>query len=240
MALLTTWGKANRLVSSGLSVKYRQERVRDRTLPYWKLTRYARKSYEYIGMTEAAARACAAAMTAIYTRRYFTEPYLKAIGVNLYDWFTDDVYECQADINPHPIAGDDWGVSIDINETDYQVARAVVQDPALRFPVQNSRDYEEDGALRLTRAVRSNITVYFDFAHDIEDFDESKIGIRYKESETALYWTTVPGSRVHIADRQWVGAPSAELAPTLIMELTYDGEAITSNAFTVTETEENQ
>ncbi len=79
MALRTSHSSENRVVDSGLVVTYSVVKVNG-TWSYtsanvegwyyymWELHRRARKSYRYVGMTETAARACKAAMIALYTR----------------------------------------------------------------------------------------------------------------------------------------------------------------------------
>lgn len=75
MALLTTWGKKNRVINEELTTTYKRTKKEypqgeaSQRIFYWEYERTRTKKYEYIGLTHGAAIACANAMNILYSRR---------------------------------------------------------------------------------------------------------------------------------------------------------------------------
>lgn len=72
--LFTTWGKKNRIIQSPLCTTFTREKIEHDVQGYstkllaWKYNRLRTKQYSYIGLTEAAAKACVVAMNRLYHR----------------------------------------------------------------------------------------------------------------------------------------------------------------------------
>ena len=94
MALLNTYGSANRVVTNDKTVSYSMTRVNGQwvhdsgPLPWqettynymWEYHRYCQKTYSYVGMDLATANACAAAMIAKYTRTFYVSEWNTSLG----------------------------------------------------------------------------------------------------------------------------------------------------------------
>ena len=120
MALFDTWSDANKQTDSALSSTYTCER--DAYVPgrwggtyWWKITRRRTKSYRYVGMTEAAAKACVQAKLQQYCRSFVS--WLWANGTwtvlnNIDDRYCDQV----AEVSAEHTEGKMWSVKIDVDE----------------------------------------------------------------------------------------------------------------------------
>ena len=64
MGLITTYDDRNKVTDRGLAVKYSSEPVIDLSTSYYLLTRYATKTYSYVGMDYHTAKSCASAKRA--------------------------------------------------------------------------------------------------------------------------------------------------------------------------------
>lgn len=143
MALLNSYSDRNRVVSEGLSIRYAQriETVSTArgTAVYYEASRYATKRYAYVGMTEEAAAACAAAKRSKYTRVCYKT---YRIGDGIY---TPGVVECSAEVS---LRNDDgsWSVEISVSETDIRLTASQLTTAdalATLFALENARDYDE-------------------------------------------------------------------------------------------------
>lgn len=129
MALRTTWGASNRVVTSDLRTTYERVFVpADESdvfvaetglgCAYWKYTRTRTKTYKYVGLSHAAALQCASALNKLYNRVVF--PWLwndqdciwwRNQGVN-----KETVRYMCGEATPNHVAGDDWEVDVSVNE----------------------------------------------------------------------------------------------------------------------------
>ena len=126
MALLDTYGPDNKEVYE-LPVT-----VEIRTRVYiWSMTAYTgiytynhveqitRESYAYVGMTAAAAAACAADMVAEYTKNVGLPCVDRVTGAVTYE----DVSMCVATVRAVHVGGRMYNVEVDRNETSYTMTR---------------------------------------------------------------------------------------------------------------------
>ena len=122
MALLSTYGNENKevyelpvTVSISTRVSIMSISAHTGIFTYDHLEEITRESYAYVGMTAAAAAACAADMVALYT---------KNVGFPIVDRWTGAVtYEdktmCVASVRAVHVGGRMYNVEIDRNETSY-------------------------------------------------------------------------------------------------------------------------
>ena len=162
MALLTTYTSANCVVSSALQIRYTFA-SRSQAVVYTAdssgtvsakypvyVTRLATKTYSYVGMTEAAARACAKAKIAKYTRNQSDESYGTYYDVDAATKTlvkkTVKIPTCQATITARQTSGDMWQCDIQVSESDraaylHAASGDDPTDPASLFSI--SCDYDE-------------------------------------------------------------------------------------------------
>ena len=122
MALLDTYGPDNKevyelpvTVSILTRVSIMSISAHTGVFTYDHLEQITRESYAYVGMTAAAAAACAADMVALYT---------KNVGIPIVDRMTgavmyEDVAMCVASVRAVHVGGRMYNVEIDRNETKY-------------------------------------------------------------------------------------------------------------------------
>lgn len=133
MALLKSWGDANKITDRALSVRYRVdvESVGENVYAY-RLTRYAAKNYSFVGMNLDTARRCRDAKIAQYTREVWSagdDPELRPIKAQASVAVMRD--------------GDMCGVAVAVNETDSVLLDEMPTDPSLAFRALNRGDYDE-------------------------------------------------------------------------------------------------
>ena len=218
------YDNTNMVTATGLSVTYKQHW----NGTYWEVTRYAKKSYSFIGMDEETAYECAAAKRSQYTRAFArldtsTVSQTPPLPEIVYAW------ECPSDIAPQHQDGGIWSVQIQVNEEDVRASLTVLTDPSTLFSAENARNYDESAgisALSLDSAERSGTTLEVDYTTAIADFDEDALMLQYKESESSTSWTTA--SRVSASDETRYTVPSSG---DLIVRLKYG--SIESNSITI-------
>ena len=122
MALLDTYGPDNKevyelpvTVSISTRVYVRSMTAYTGIYTYNHVEEITRESYAYVGMTAAAAAACAADMVALYT---------KNVGKPIVDRWTgavtyEDVVMCVASVRAVHVGGRMYNVEIDRNEISY-------------------------------------------------------------------------------------------------------------------------
>ena len=116
--------------------------------PFYRVTRYATKSYSYVGMDEATALCCQNAKVSQYTR-----PYSRVTQVERkrHQWSsemetvlsTDYTYECRSDIAAQHTDGCMWQVDINVNEEDEKFSYTLPADPSSLFTSENQRNYDQ-------------------------------------------------------------------------------------------------
>ena len=126
MALLDTYGPDNKevyelpvTVSISTRVHVMSMTAYTGVYTYNHVEEITRESYAYVGMTAAAAAACAAEMVAAYT---------KPVGKPIVDRMTgavtyEDVLMCVASVRAVHVGGRMYNVEVDRNETSYTMTR---------------------------------------------------------------------------------------------------------------------
>ena len=122
MALLDTYGPDNKevyelpvTVSILTRVSIWSMTVYTGIFTYDCLEQITRESYAYVGMTAAAAAACAADMVALYTKNVGKPIVDRMTGAVAYE----DVTMCVASVRAVHVGGRMYNVEIDRNETSY-------------------------------------------------------------------------------------------------------------------------
>lgn len=180
-----TFDNTNKVTNTGLSVTYTQHFNGN----YWEITRYAKKSYSFVGMDKSTAYQCAASKRTQYTR-----------GFRRLDSSTIDedhplpstvyAYECPTDIAPHHGDGDVWSVQIEVNEQDVVASATMAADPASLFAAENGRNYDEDAGssvLSLDSAERTGTTLSVKYSCGIPDYTSEGIIVEIKTSESGSW-----------------------------------------------------
>lgn len=126
MALLNTYGDENKVVyelpvtvSILTRVSIWSMTVYTGIFTYNHLEEITRESYAYVGMTAAAAAACAADMVALYTKNVGRPIVDRVSGAVTYE----DVEMCVASVRAVHVGGRMYNVEIDRNETKYTMTR---------------------------------------------------------------------------------------------------------------------
>ena len=265
MALLTSYSSANMVVYEHLAVRYAQRRKEmtrkitagltvieadgtmatyvnngSKQVKLWVISRTATKDYAFIGMTEAAAKTCAADKVRKYTRSSY------AADPDSYSGYIAAV-ECTANIVVcrHDDDSDAWQVRIQVNEHDERVSPVSIPDPAT-FMGLDFRDYDDGEAtmaantLKLISAIRYNNTItLITFAHTIEAFQGSNCIIQWRQV-TGITWNgnqPLSSGGIVVGEGDTEDQVAALLASTILIRLVYSpgGNAsdITSNSITL-------
>ena len=93
-------------------------------VPYWYIERFTRESFVYVGMTAAAAAACAAAMVAAYTKNG-SVPVLQPDG----SVTSENKFMVVADIRAVHVGGRMYQVEVNVNDPTYSL------EPMFALPV---------------------------------------------------------------------------------------------------------
>jgi len=189
------WSKENKVTTEALSVKnvvsflgYRRATLN----PFYRCVRIVTKSYKYIGMTEAAAKACAAAKQAQYTRRIFHRFTSDGVEFNKWDMI------CAADVKMSHDESGLCSVSINVNEEQEQYVEAQnngYYDPYAHGVFDLTFDYDEDPpegeCLRVASIYRENGRLNVAYEEDIQGFDRTSSQFRVEHStDGGATWTT--------------------------------------------------
>ena len=151
MSLLTTASASNRVVETTLDVSYSVRRITGAwtkvdlnvTTTYtsaYEYMRTATKTYRYIGMTQEAAEAKAAALRTLYTR---------ATKVSEWDSEDGDFDEKDgglikmADVSAQLTDGDAYDVVVSVHEQDSRIRLSGLLTPSTLFTTENGRTYDE-------------------------------------------------------------------------------------------------
>ena len=191
MGLWTTYGDMNKVTSRGLAVRYS---VQPAAIGY-EVTRYATKSYAFVGMDRATAKSCASAKRSQYTREYSRVKTKSGTSGSTVAEVT--VVECPCDIAETPQGGGMWQVQISVNETDAKPSAEIPSDPASLFTAANGRNYDEgegDGGgkpLLVLNSVARYLSTQaaVSYSTSIEGFVEAALVLQYKTSESGS-WNT--------------------------------------------------
>ena len=122
MALLDTYGPDNKEVyelpvTVSISTRFSIMSISAHTgiYTYIHLEEITREAYAYVGMTAAAAAACAADMVALYTKNVGIPHADRVTGTVMYE----DVVMCVASVRAVHVGGRMYNVEIDRNETKH-------------------------------------------------------------------------------------------------------------------------
>lgn len=187
--LLQSHSPSNKSTSTMLHVRYVVELI---DYAWYRITRVARKTYAYMGMTREAANLCASAMRAQYTRTHvaidentkITDP-----QTGLLIPVATSATSLQAQIAVNCESGDDYSCTIDVDETDIVATRTAPADPALLFPTQNAWPYDETaliGITGVTRDAQDNIKIAYTCDASL---DAQTIACQYKATDTSESWS---------------------------------------------------
>lgn len=160
MSLLSSWSEDNEVVNTALNVKYSVDtavatlrivpasgkgKVIYSDVTYYKVARYARKQYEYVGMDEETAMQCQSEKISQYTRSYSRIVENLSADEQGQEYITlmnRPTTACTSDVAAVHQAGSMWKVSINVNEIDEKVAFSPPSSPASMFGAENARDYD--------------------------------------------------------------------------------------------------
>lgn len=121
MSLINGYSDDNKQTQTGLQKQYNYEAkffvVKDTLCSVYRVTRHATKQYSYVGMTESAARNCAAAKTAQYTKTHkgWKLTYSDQGGLNV---AAENYTACGAQAQAVHDQGGMWHTQINVNEQD--------------------------------------------------------------------------------------------------------------------------
>lgn len=183
--LLETYTSTNRSTSVGLAVRYVVELV---DYSYYRVTRYASKTYAFVGMTHEAAKSCELAKTAQYTNAH------AVLGEK--DEETgiptgDSVTSCAASIRVYP-DGSRWVCEISVNESDVVAVAQAPDNPATLFEDAERRNYDEtttDEILSISSVTREGSAVVIGVNVGLESMSPAAIAVEWKQSATEGTWT---------------------------------------------------
>ena len=176
MALLTAYNDTNKVTNNALNVKYSIEMgtmtqkvypskgsssgssggIQYVDTPYYRVTRYAQKQYEYVGMDYATAVSCQNAKIQQYTRSYSRiveilssdptweppqdDPEATAPQYTVLS--SQPIIACTSDIVATHQEGCMWSVRITVNETDEKSSMELPYNAASLFTAENQRNYD--------------------------------------------------------------------------------------------------
>lgn len=91
-------------------------------IDYWRYHRIRTKAFKFVGLTRSAAQDCAAAMHALFNRKLLPQFLDMQTSIGLY-WKrktnplqSDYTYQDCAKVSISKVAGDDWEVSVEVDE----------------------------------------------------------------------------------------------------------------------------
>lgn len=217
MALFETHSDANRL-PGGRVVIYSSEPYvydGDGLAPkaiYWKCRRDSSARFEYLGMTESAANACRDALRQKYTRSYMRQ-HVSLVDNRPAGWSTvigyphvrvtpANVVECGAGIEPSPVAGDDWKVTVDVREVDEAISlvpletveefKALFQEAELRDGM-DSDDPDAGIAVASAHWLPAENKIRVTFTHTIKSYNPLYLAVQVLSGGA---WVAATGASV--------------------------------------------
>ena len=190
MALHENYGDFNKLVESLPVVRYESTPTYHtpeggQPVPvFWTMTRQSSHSFKYIGLTEAAASECAAALRKAYTQKYMawtasvdtSDPDAPRAVVS-----PVEILRCGASIDPRLVAGDNWEVAVQVEESDTVICDYEITDAEKieEYFQQCASRVVVPGSIYVFRVDRGmNYVDVFYFAN-VSDFDASRVRVYY-------------------------------------------------------------
>lgn len=153
MALLSTYNSTNRVIDAGLSVVYSRRKiygswsytqlsVTTTITEAWEYIRRATKTYKYVGMTYEAAKACQAAMVAIYTRSTKTSEF-QTSGAAIGTFVAENAGSVpMADVVVQLDEGEAYSCVISVREEDARISISSNESFDSLFSAEQSRSYD--------------------------------------------------------------------------------------------------
>ena len=190
MALFDTFSRANKRQDGDLDVRYLSDVVKmTANGPVYHVTRIASKSYEYFGMTKAAANECKREKQAQYYRKFAAYQYENGKITPRFS------FGCTAEVDVSQIAGDDYACKISVSESDtiYTMDAADTVEACRKlFAFAELRNYDEDNPAVVGIAIATanfdnvNQRLRLTYTTNIEDFaaDSSHVFAEYFNKAT--------------------------------------------------------
>lgn len=184
-----SWSNNNKITTKSLQIQYTGAYTKTyRGYRVYEFHRIATKEYQYVGMTEAAAKACQDAKLAQYTRKFI-------------QWYNENGYygkyrefRCVADVTMNSDGDGLWTVSISVNEDQQQYYRALDVNYIPYDLFDLGLDYDEepatDGFLRIYSVWRQNNRLYVAYQQGISGFDRANLHGQ-NSTDGGLTWTTI-------------------------------------------------
>lgn len=187
-----SWSNENKITTKSLQIQY----TGSYTKTYagnriYEFHRLASKDYEYVGMTEAAAKACQDAKLNQYTRKFV-------------EWYNQNgnmsrirEFKCVADVSMDSDGDGLWTVSISVNEDQRQYFPAVDVNDIPYSLFDTTLDYDEEpaegGYLRMSTVWRENQRLYIAYQQDIAGFDRANL-VAQNSTDNGTTWTNLTPS----------------------------------------------
>ena len=149
MALLNSHSASNLVIEQGLTVwnsnrlihgnwTWESISMSGSFASMWEAHRYAKQSFRYVGMTKAAADACATAMKTAYTRAIRSTRWNGA--VNEGEWVRESGGTVvMAEITPTQNPDGSYDVVVNVNEDDVNMGKTAAE--AMSFANEDARTY---------------------------------------------------------------------------------------------------
>ena len=184
-----SWSNANKITTKALQIQYTGQYSKTyRGNRIYEFHRLATKEYQYIGMTEAAAKACQDAKMAQYTRK-FVQWYNQNGNYGKYR-----VFKCCANVEMDSDGDGLWKVNISVNEDQMQYYAAWDVDYIPYDLFDLSLNYDEDpvegGYLRISSIWRENNRLYIAYQQNISGFDRAQL-IAQNSTNNGETWSNI-------------------------------------------------
>ena len=184
-----SWSNANKITTKSLQIQY----TGSYTKTYagnrvYEFHRIASKEYQYVGMTEAAAKACQDAKLAQYTRKFV-------------QWFNQNgnygkyrEFKCVANVTMNNDEDGLWTVNISVNEDQMQYYAAFDVDAIPYGLFDTGLNYDEDplegGFLRISSVWLENQRLYIAYQQNISGFDRAQLVIQ-NSTDGGATWSNI-------------------------------------------------
>lgn len=236
MSLLTQYGERNKSTTSGLCVRYAC------TAQYgvFVFTRYATKSYAFVGMDYATAKTCAAAKRVQYLRKH-NRVTVKLVtneetGISTPISVNSPVYEALCSIELTHGDGDSWDVEIQVNETEQRASSSADTSPDVLFEAENAWAYDEVAAsgseitISAASGTVGGTTIETTLSSTVEGFNAktSILSVSFGDSSGTYTCKSAVRKAVGVYDVTWTGSLTLTSAETIVMA---SFGASTSNTF---------
>lgn len=201
-----SWSNVNKITTNALQIQYTGAYTKTyHGNRIYEFHRLATKEYSYVGMTEAAAKACQDAKLAQYTRKF-----VQWYNENGY-WSKMRQFKCVANVTMNSDGDGLWSVDISVSEDQlqYNAAIDVTSIPYQLFDL--SLDYDEDppegSYFRATSFWLQGQQLRISYIQGIDGFDRANIvgenSVNGGVTWTTMTPTTISDSEVHFNSGVW-------------------------------------